>query len=250
MTFEFRFAAVLLAFGVGCSPPVAKMPASPVATSCPSVIGGAVHDLDNKDSALAGATVTIGRPGGERTTLTDNTGTFVFDHAAQPPGGISVYFGDATAAGSLPACVDRLVWIGVHTHGASGALSALVIRMENRSVDVAAVHRTSQRLEALADEWLTFYEDLGHIVDGSHANCAKMATALEQFVERNRNAIDTINHQQGEMFGSRSRTAQGHDRAAVRVTQRRGATEGQGRRCLPERTAREPNPPRHPEVTH
>ena len=229
MTFEFRSAGLLLAFGVGCSgspPPMAKAPASPVATSCPSVIGGAVHDLDNKDAALAGATVTIGGPGdrtGERTTLTDDTGTFIFDYATQPPGAISVYFGDVTAAGSLPACVDKLVWIGVHTHDASGAPSALVVRMEDRSVDIAAVHRASKRLEALAGKWLTFYEDFGNVVDGSHANCAQMATALEQFVEQNRNAIDAIKHQQAEMsshereqlkdtierkFGSRSAAVQ------------------------------------------
>ena len=202
---EFRFAGILLAFGVGCSgspPPIANTTASPVAASCPSVIGGSVHDLDNKDAALAGATVAIGRSGdrtGERTILTDEAGAFVIEYLAQPTGGISVYFSDATAAGRLPACVDKLVWIGVHTHDASGTPSALVIRMEDRSLDVAAVQRASERREALAEKWLTFYEGFGNAIDGSHANCAQMAAALEQFVDTNRNAIDAIKHQQGAM---------------------------------------------------
>lgn len=205
MTFTFRFAGMLLAFGVGCSgspPPTAKAPAAPVATSCPSVIGGSVHDLDNNDAALVSATVALGRPGdrtGERVTVTDETGTFLFEDAAQPLGGISVYFGAATAAGSLPACVDKLVWIGVHTQDASGAPSALVIRMEDRSIDVAAVHRASERRDALADRWLTFYEGFGKVVEGGHADCAQMATALEQFVELNRNDIDAIERQQAAM---------------------------------------------------
>lgn len=201
MRFEVRFAGALLSLGAGCSgspPPTVKAPAA----TCPSTIGGAVHDLDDHDAALAGATVAIGRPGdraGERPTLTDATGTFVLEYVAQPLGSISVYVDDATAAGTLPACVDKLMWIGVHTQAASGAPSALVIRMEDRSVDTAAVRRASERREALADKWLTFYEGFGTVVEGSHADCAQLATALEQFVEQHRNTIDAIKQQQAAM---------------------------------------------------
>jgi hypothetical protein len=125
----------------------------------------------------------------------------MFETAVQPLEGISLYAGDVTAAGGLPACVDKLLWIGVHTHDATGAPSALVIRMEDRSIDVAAVQRASSRHEALADKWLSFYEGFGNVIDGNHANCTQLATALEQFVEQNRGAINAIKDQKAAMSG-------------------------------------------------
>ncbi|MEO6775841.1 MAG: carboxypeptidase-like regulatory domain-containing protein [Kofleriaceae bacterium] len=161
-----------------------------------------MHDLDDHDAALAGATVAIDLPGdraGERPTLTDATGTFVLEDVAQPLGSISVYVDAATAAGTLPACVDHRMWIGVHTHAASAAGSALVIRMEDRAVDTAALHRASERREVLAAQWLTFYEGFGNVVEANHADRARLATTLEQFVEQHRNAIDTIKQQRAAM---------------------------------------------------
>jgi hypothetical protein len=218
MTFELRFAGILVAFCVGCSgspPPAAKAPASTVATSCPSVIGGSVHDLDSNDAALAGASVSSGRPGerGRASTLTDASGAFLLEDAAQPLGDISVYIAEATATGSLPACVDKLLWIGVHTHAASGAPSALSIRMEDRSVDLAAVHQASEHREALADTWLTFYEGFGNVVEGSHGNCAQMAAALEQFVAQKRTDIDAIKQKWAAMSG--------HEREQLKDTTKR-----------------------------
>lgn len=198
-----RFAVGLLSLGVGCagaSPPAAKAP--PVAAACPSVIGGTVHDLDDPQRALAGATVVLGRAGdraSERTTLTDAAGAFVIEDAAQPVGGISIYVDDATAAGTLPTCVDKRIWVGIHTRAASDDPSAAVIRMEDRSVDIAAVQRAAKRREALADQWLTFYEGLAKVVDDSHADCAQLATALEQFVANNRAAVEAIEQQQTAM---------------------------------------------------
>ena len=197
MTLAFGFAAGLLSWSVGCSgapPAPAKAPAP---AACPSVIGGSVHDLDDHERPLAGATVVLGRAGlHERTALTDTAGTFVVEYAAQPVAGISVYLGDATAEGALPACVDKLVWIGVHTRATSGDL---VIRMEDRSVDLAAVQRAAERREALADHWLAFYEGFGKVVDDSHADCGQLATALARFVEQQRSAVDAIKAQQAAM---------------------------------------------------
>jgi hypothetical protein len=189
-----RFAQVGLVLAVGCShtrPPVATV------LSCPSVIGGSVHDLDDHDAALADATVAISHG----TALTDNAGSFLIEDVAQPPGDIRVYFADITATGHATSCVDRQVWIGVHTRTAS---TAAVIRMEDRSVDLAAVQRADQRRDALAERWLTFYEAFSRVVDGSRADCDHMATALEQFVARHRDAIDDIQHARAAMSDDES----------------------------------------------
>ena len=132
----------------------------------------------------------------QRTMLTDTAGTFVVEYATQPVANISVYLGDVTAEGALPGCVDKLVWIGVHTQATSGGL---VIRMEDRSVDMAAVQRGAERREALAEHWLAFYESFGKVVDDNHADCEQLAAALARFVEQHRSDVDASKAQQAAM---------------------------------------------------
>ena len=204
MTLAFGLAAGLLSWSVGCSGAPPAPAKAPAAAACPSVYNKTNHKHNNHKQTHTKATVVLGRAGlHERTTLTDTAGTFVVEYAAQPVVGISVYLGDATADGALPACVDKLVWIGVHTQATSGGL---VIRMEDRSVDMAAVQRGAERREALAEHWLAFYESLGKVVDDNHADCAQLATALAQFVEQQRTDVDAIKAQQAAM-SSREREA-------------------------------------------
>ena len=166
----------------------------------------------------------LGRAGlHERTTLTDAAGTFVVEYAAQPVAGISVYLGDAMATGALPACVDKLVWIGVHTQATSGGL---VIRMEDRALDMAAVQRAAERREALADHWLAFYEAFGKVVDDNHADCAQLATALAQFVEQRRSDVDTIKAQQAAM--SNREREQLRDTIEQKLSSRSAAVKAKG----------------------
>lgn len=195
---ELGFAGVVFFVGSGCSgspSPTVKAIATPPAMACPSVIGGSVHDLDDHDAPVRGATVAIDQPG-DRVTLTDAAGAFVLEYVTQPVGGISISVAEVTATGTLPACVDKLVWIGVHTRSET---SAAVLRIEDHSLDYAAIQRAAERRQALASQWLTLYEGLGAVVDGSHADCTQLAAGLEQFVTQNQPAITAVTQQQAAM---------------------------------------------------
>ncbi len=111
----------LLAVG-GCwrappSPPAAPLPPRRAET-CPSVIAGSLHDLDHGDEPLVAATIVFGtRTDGtdDRPTITDEHGTFIIEDLVQPQRHVEVYYADVIAMAQLPACVTKIMWIGIRS---------------------------------------------------------------------------------------------------------------------------------------
>ncbi|MFT3696573.1 MAG: carboxypeptidase-like regulatory domain-containing protein [Kofleriaceae bacterium] len=152
--------------------PVAKP--APVVATCNHRIFGALHD---EHGPLPGATVELGNA----TTLTDAEGSFTLDQA-EPAGHVTIFVADLVAQAEVPDCITSVLVLQLHG-----------MELEATTPGTPVVD-DSPRIDAIATQWIDFYQRLMMTIDAA-ADCTAMGTSLEAFVAQNQSAIDVLQHQ-------------------------------------------------------